>query len=132
MKRKIPKNLKNSEESEDEGSEGSVEVDTDNSARFIPVAKLGERPRTKKIVINISDTQYPVIEEVAEELGWVVQREPGEGDWDVWWTDREIDTNTFFRMQLHQKINHFPGIYILARKNLFGLGLMAMRDHFPA
>lgn len=34
-------------------------------------------------------------------------------------------------MNLHQKINHFPGIYILARKNLFGLGLMSMREHFP-
>jgi tubulin polyglutamylase TTLL6/13 len=71
------------------------------------------------------------VEEIAEELGWVVQKSEGAGDWDVWWTDREIEPNTLFRMNLHQKINHFPGIYILARKNLFGLGLMSMREHFP-
>lgn len=34
-------------------------------------------------------------------------------------------------MNLHQKINHFPGIYVLARKNLLGLHLMAMQKKFP-
>jgi hypothetical protein len=54
----------------------------------VPVAKLGDKLKTKKIVINISDTQYPIVEEVAEELGWLAQKEEGVGDWDVWWTDR--------------------------------------------
>ena len=35
-------------------------------------------------------------------------------------------------MHFHQKINHFPGIEVLARKNLLGLNLMAMQEHFPA
>lgn len=34
-------------------------------------------------------------------------------------------------MNLHQKISHFPAIEVLARKNLLGLNLMAMRDQFP-
>lgn len=34
-------------------------------------------------------------------------------------------------MNLHQKINHFPGIYVLARKNMLGLNLMAMKEKFP-
>jgi hypothetical protein len=34
-------------------------------------------------------------------------------------------------MNLQQKINHYPGIFILARKNLFGLGLMAMKEFHP-
>jgi hypothetical protein len=54
----------------------------------VPIAKLGDKPKTKKIVINIFDTQYPIVEEIAEELGWVVQKNEGPGDWDVWWTDR--------------------------------------------
>lgn len=60
------KNNKKSQESDDDISEQSVELDTDNSPRFIPIAKLGDRPKNKKIVINISDTQYPIVEEVAE------------------------------------------------------------------
>lgn len=121
------KNKAKPNDSDDDYSEASLELDTDNTPKNIPVAKLGEKPRTKKIVINISDTQYTIIEEIAEELGWVIQKDEGPGDWDVWWTDREIEPHTLFRMNLHQKINHFPGIYILARKNLFGLGLMAMK-----
>lgn len=81
-------------------------------------------------MINISDTQYPIIEEIAEEMGWTVEREEGVGDWDLWWTDREITPDTLFKMNLYQKINHFPGIYVLARKNMLGLNLMAMRDRF--
>lgn len=117
------------EESDDDASDISRELDTDNSPKNIPIAKLGERMRSKRIVINISDTQYPIIEEIAEELGWFIQKTEGRGDWDLWWTDREIEANTLFRMHLFQKINHFPGIYILARKNLLGLSLMAMREH---
>jgi tubulin polyglutamylase TTLL6/13 len=65
-------------------------------------------------------------------MGWVIQDKEGVGDWDVWWTDREIGPDTLFRMNLHQKINHFPGIYVLARKNMLGLNLMAMKEKFPS
>jgi hypothetical protein len=30
-------------------------------------------------------------------------------------------------MQAHQKINHFPGMAILSRKNNLGMGLMQFR-----
>ena len=68
------KNIKKSQDSDDDVSEPSIQLDTDNSPWFIPIAKLGDKPKTKKIVINISDTQYPIVEEIAEELGWVVQK----------------------------------------------------------
>ena len=118
-----------SDSSDDDDS--SNELDTDNSPKYIPVAKLPDRLKTKKIIINISDTQYPIIEEVAEELGWIIQHNQGFGDWDVWWTDREITPDTLFKMNLYQKINHYPGIYVLARKNLSDLNLMVMKEHFP-
>ena len=34
-------------------------------------------------------------------------------------------------MEHHQKINHFPGMFNLARKNLMGRYLMKMRKKFP-
>jgi hypothetical protein len=42
---------------------------------MIPVAKLPDKLKHKKIVINISDTQYPIIEEVAEHFGWIIETE---------------------------------------------------------
>ena len=76
-------------------------------------------------------TQYPVVSEVAEELGWRIQTDPEAGDWDIFWTDFSIEPDILIRMHFHQKINHYPGIYVIARKNLLGLNLMAMRSKFP-
>lgn len=88
----------------------------------------------KKIVINVSgstvfdaDTQYPVVTEVADEMEWKVQTKSDSNNWDVYWTDGAIMPDVLFRMNFHQKINHYPGIHVLARKNLLGLNLMAMR-----
>lgn len=76
-------------------------------------------------------THYEVIEDVAYELGWYVQTNPDKGDWDVMWTDQMIDTDVLMRMHFFQKISHFPGIHVLARKNMLGLSLMDMRKKFP-
>lgn len=37
------------------------DLDTDNSPKVIPVARLPEKLKTKKIVINLSDTQYGIV-----------------------------------------------------------------------
>jgi len=34
-------------------------------------------------------------------------------------------------MEHHQKINHFPGMYALSRKNLLAKNLMKMRKKSP-
>jgi tubulin polyglutamylase TTLL6/13 len=76
-------------------------------------------------------TQYPVVVEVAEHLNWKVQYNNDAGDWDVYWTDFAIDPEILIKMHLFQKINHYPGIHVIARKNLLGLTLMSLRNHFP-
>ena len=75
----------------------------------------------------IQATQYPVVTDVAEDLGWKVQYNMEAGDWDVYWTDIPIDTDTLIKMHLFQKVNYYPGIHTLARKNLLGMNLMNMK-----
>jgi tubulin polyglutamylase TTLL6/13 len=73
-----------------------------------------------------------VIEEVAEELGWKIQRSMKAGNiWDVLWTDHHIQPDLLIRMQLYQKVSHFPGIHVLSRKNLLGLSFMDMAKRAP-
>jgi len=76
-------------------------------------------------------TQYPVVVEVAEHLNWKVQYSNDAGDWDIYWTDFAIDPDILIKMHLFQKINHYPGIHVIARKNLLGISLMALRNYFP-
>mgnify|MGYP006898473190 CR=1 FL=1 len=73
-------------------------------------------------------TQYPVVSEVVRDLEWAVQEDREAGDWDVCWTDFSIEPSILIRMHFHQKINHFPGIHLIARKNLLGSNLMAMKS----
>ncbi len=76
-------------------------------------------------------TQYPVLTEVAENLDWKIQYSNDAGDWDVFWTDFSIDPDILIKMHLFQKISHYPGIHVIARKNLLGLNLMSLRNKFP-
>lgn len=66
-------------------------------------------------------THYDVITDVAEELEWTIQYGIKKGDWDVLWVDHMIEADTLIKMHFFQKISHFPGIYVLARKNLLGM-----------
>jgi tubulin polyglutamylase TTLL6/13 len=49
----------------------------------------------------------------------------------VLWTDDMIEPDTLIKMHFFQKISHFPGIYVIARKNLLGLSLTEMKKKFP-
>ena len=84
--------------------------------------------------VRLSDlvSKYEVLEEVADDLGWKVQkRMHKKKGWDVLWTDQHILPDLLMRMKPHQKVSHFPGIHVLARKNLLGLSLMEMRRIAP-
>lgn len=89
------------------------------------------RKRNPKVVFNVSDTKYDVVKYVGKELfNWKLSYE-SDGDWDVFWTDSAVVPETLARMDPYQKINHFPCMYSLARKNHLGRYLMRMRKAFP-
>lgn len=48
----------------------------------------------KKIVINTSRSEYPLIDKVATEvMGWRISKEEdmSKGDFDLWWSDVGVD-----------------------------------------
>jgi tubulin polyglutamylase TTLL6/13 len=71
-----------------------------------------------------------VISDGADELDWKTQIKSESSNWDVYWTDGSILPDVLIRMNFHQKINHYPGIHVIARKNLLGLNLMSMRKKY--
>lgn len=52
-------------------------------------------------------------------------------EWDLYWTDEAVQPEQLSKMQPFQKINHFPGMFSLARKNHLGRNLMKMKKQFP-
>lgn len=84
-----------------------------------------------KIVCNISNTQYPLIAEIVKcDLNWRISEDDSE-EWDVMWTDSSVPTERLNKMKHYQRINHFPGMYLLSRKNFLALNLKKLQKLFP-
>ena len=85
----------------------------------------------KLILINfIIDTQYDVIKEVAEEIGWKLSYDDND-EWDVYWSDLPFGTEKLTRMRNYQKVNHFPSMYQICRKNLLAKNMKQMEKMYP-
>ncbi|OMJ71358.1 hypothetical protein SteCoe_30443 [Stentor coeruleus] len=84
--------------------------------------------RNKTMRVNISNTQYPVISAATKSLGWSTTLA---NDWDILWRDGSVSLSTLSRMKTSQKINHFPGMYEISRKNCLAKNLNRFRESFP-
>jgi tubulin polyglutamylase TTLL6/13 len=53
-------------------------------------------------------------------------------DWDIFWTDGGVLPERIAKMKPYQKVNHFPGMFQLARKNHLARNLVKMAKEFPS
>lgn len=83
------------------------------------------------LILNVSDTKYAVIRYVGRKVfGWKLSHKD-DMDWDVMWSDNAVEPDRLTRMKPYQKINHFPGMYALARKNQLARNLGKMQRVHP-
>jgi hypothetical protein len=81
------------------------------------------------LIINyiLLDCVYDILPKVCKDLKFKAIKDPNNAEWDLWWTDWHVLPETLMKMEHHQKINHFPGMHVLSRKNLMAKNLMKMR-----
>ena len=48
----------------------------------------------------------------------------------MWFIDGPVIPSLLQKMKAHQRTNHFPGMYAMARKNLLAKNLLAMQKYF--
>ena len=77
-------------------------------------------------------TQYETVKEVGKKDFNYHLTKNENCDWDIAWFDGPISIRLLTKMWAHQRTNHFPGIYNLARKNCLGRHLMRMQKTFPS
>ena len=83
------------------------------------------------LTINVTYTQYfEVLEECANEVNFKLTTDD-EDEWDIWWIDGPILPTLLIRMKPHQRTNHLPACYVIARKNLLAKNLSAMQYVLP-
>ncbi|XP_019494046.1 PREDICTED: tubulin polyglutamylase TTLL6 isoform X1 [Hipposideros armiger] len=90
----------------------------------------GKKKRKKKrLVINLSSCRYESVRRAAQQYGL---REGGENDdWTLYWTDYSVSLERVMEMKSYQKINHFPGMSEICRKDLLARNMNRMLKMFP-
>mgnify|MGYP002715396159 CR=1 FL=1 len=85
-----------------------------------------------RVCINLSDCKYAVHGEVCRQLGWEVFRNDESNlNCDVIWNDAAVNQDILGSLKCHQKLNHFSGIFAVARKNFLAQHLKKMQRRFP-
>ncbi|CAD8073735.1 unnamed protein product [Paramecium sonneborni] len=93
------------------------------------LAQLQRNFVKRKIQINLEQTKYKVIDEAVQILEW--KTTPSEFECHIFWKDTYVTDEEYRRLLPYQRINHFPGSYMLGKKNELCRNLNKMRKQYP-
>ncbi|CDW79462.1 tubulin-tyrosine ligase family protein [Stylonychia lemnae] len=92
--------------------------------------KEEKKKKPQYLYLCTAKTRYVVVKKACRQLGFK-QTEDENADWDLYWCDTGgITPEQLSKMLNYQRINHFPGMYQLARKNNLCRNLMRMNRAF--
>lgn len=97
-----------------------------------PCKKKGRRKPKLKLYANVASCHYPIIKKCLKAKGYVLQKDASlcNGKWDLLWAD----TNEFLREPLRlsefQKVNHFPYMQDITRKDFLANNLYVVKCPF--
>ncbi|XP_037367277.1 tubulin polyglutamylase TTLL13 [Talpa occidentalis] len=88
------------------------------------------RRKRRPLAINLTNCKYESVRRAAQICGL---KEVGEDEeWTVYWTDCSVSLERVMDMKRFQKINHFPGMAEICRKDLLARNLNRMQKLYPA
>lgn len=80
--------------------------------------------------VSILDCKYTVVKQVVKSMKMTSSKDSN-SDWDLTWTDGAVSAELLARMKNYQKINHFPGMFQLSRKNYLARNIAKMYKKYP-
>ena len=90
-----------------------------------------------KIIANVLNTEYDIVKNVlSKEMNCKLSYEYEDDkslytkDWDLYWNDLIVTPELLSKLKPFQKVNHFPGMESLTRKNLLGKNLNRMKKAY--
>ncbi|XP_072938082.1 tubulin polyglutamylase TTLL13-like isoform X1 [Epargyreus clarus] len=104
---------------------------TSRAAPIIPIETTRKKKKRKRSQISIclTNCRYESIRKVASAFG---MREVSEEDaWNFYWTDMSVSVERAKEMKRFQRINHFPGMLEICRKDLLARNLNRMQKIYP-
>lgn len=105
--------------------------DKKKSKSHKPAVYINMTNTVYKIFLFIFLNSYEVVQRCAEAKGWYRCCDDDEVPWNVYWSDLSVLPERIMKLQSYQRINHFPGMLNICRKNLMGFHLNKMQKLFP-
>ncbi|XP_078182921.1 tubulin polyglutamylase TTLL13 isoform X3 [Callithrix jacchus] len=101
-------------------------IDTGN----LEAGRRTRRRKRRSLTINLTNCKYESVRRAAHMCGL---KEVGEEEeWTVYWTDCAVSLDQVMKMKRFQKINHFPGMTEICRKDLLARNLNRMHKLYPS
>lgn len=124
---------------EDEGEgEGDEDITAVSSKDLIAeeekkdLEKKSPKKKKKKkkwLYICLNNCKYDVVRRVSRKFGF--KEVSDDDDWTLYWTDYSVALERVMDMKKYQKINHFPGMSEICRKDLLARNMNRMMKMFP-
>lgn len=93
-------------------------------------AKKNQKKKKKKVIgICVVATKYDCVRRVGRKLGFKEVEE--HEDWMLFWTDTSVSIDRVNQMKKWQKINHYPGMSEICRKDFLTRNMNRMMKLFP-
>ncbi|XP_053320939.1 tubulin polyglutamylase TTLL13-like [Spea bombifrons] len=109
------------------GGFGGIDLNLSLTADEAPVKK--KKKKRRLIGINLTNCKYESVRRAVRVCGL---KEVGDGEeWTVYWTDTSVSLERVMDMKRFQKINHFPGMNEICRKDLLARNMNRLLKLFP-
>ncbi|GFR98527.1 tubulin polyglutamylase TTLL13 [Elysia marginata] len=106
---------------------GSIAAEADDKK---DVDKKKKKKKKKKwLSICLTNCKYDVVRRTSRKFGF--KEVSDDEDWTLYWTDFSVALERVMDMKKYQKINHFPGMNEICRKDLLARNLNRMQKMFP-
>ncbi|KAK6178634.1 hypothetical protein SNE40_011164 [Patella caerulea] len=92
----------------------------------------GQKKKKKKhlITANLSGTRYDVVRQMVEKLGFSVTKDDDLGAYLIW-NDSFVSMDRISELKSYQRMNHFPGMGEITRKDALARNLLRLQKAFP-
>ncbi|CAL8069670.1 unnamed protein product [Calicophoron daubneyi] len=98
-------------------------------SEIIPLARRKRRKKKRVFTVNLTNCRYESVRRVLRRYGFREVEE--DEDWNLYWTDFSVSLDRVVVMKTWQKINHFPGMSEICRKDSLARNFNRMSKAFP-
>ncbi|KAK7492938.1 hypothetical protein BaRGS_00015885 [Batillaria attramentaria] len=107
-----------------------IELTTEDAKPSLSGTNKKKKRRKHNITANLSGTRYEVVRQMVEKVGFAVARDDDPNSYLIW-NDCFVSTDRIAELKPFQRLNHFPGMGEISRKDCLARNIAKMQKAFP-